>query len=99
MSASEAHRPGLRKAPDADLHPSTPVDGTPVLGTPAPDPAWLSGRSSTADSVGTPDKDKQVSLEISLPKSLRKAIRQEARRRGMSVDDVVVEALRDRPSR
>jgi len=94
MTTAGGPRPGLRKAPDADLHPSTPVDAAA-----GPDPAWLSGRSSTADSVGMPDKDRQVTLEISLPKSLRKAIRQEAKRRGVSVDDVVVEALRDRPSR
>ncbi len=94
MTPPEASRAGLRKAPDADLHPSTPVDAGH-----GPDPAWLSGRSSTADSVGMPDKDKQVTLEITLPKSLRKAVRQEAKRRGVSVDDVVVEALRDRPSR
>lgn len=94
MTPGEASRAGLRKAPDADLHPSTPVDTGP-----GPDPAWLSGRSSTADSVGMPDKDKLVTLEVTLPKSLRKSVRQEAKRRGVSVDDVVVEALRDRPSR
>lgn len=94
MTPPKASRAGLRKAPDADLHPSTPVDAGP-----GPDPAWLSGRSSTADSVGMPDKDKLVTLEITLPKSLRKAIRQEAKRRGVSVDDIVVDALRDRPSR
>ena len=96
MSPSEASKAGLRKAPDADLHPSTPVDGAAAPGT---DPAWLTGHSSTADSVGMPDKDKLVTLEVTLPKSLRKSVRQEAKRRGVSVDDVVIEALRDRPSR
>ena len=56
-------------------------------------------RSSTADSIGTPDKDKLVTLEVTLPKSLRKSVRQEAKRRGISVDEVIIEVLRDRPSR
>ena len=95
MSTDDAPRAGLRKAPDADLHPSTPVGDSAI---PA-DPSWLRGRSSTADSVGTPDKDKLVTLEVTLPKSLRKSVRQEAKRRGISVDEVVIEVLRDRPSR
>lgn len=95
MSTDDAPRMGLRKAPDSDLHPSTPIVDT---STPA-DPSWLRGRSSTADSVGTPDKDKLVTLEVTLPKSLRKSVRQEAKRRGISVDEVVIEVLRDRPSR
>jgi len=96
MNPAEAPRAGLRKAPDADLHPSTPVDVPRDAGG---DPAWLTGRSSTGDSVSMPDKDKLVTLEVTLPKSLRKSVRQEAKRRGVSVDDVVVDALRDRPSR
>lgn len=95
MTADETPRVGLRKAPDADLHPSTPVGDTSA----AADPSWLRSRSSTADSVGTPDKDKLVTLELTLPKSLRKSVRQEAKRRGISVDEVIVEVLRDRPSR
>lgn len=94
MNADDTTRVGLRKAPDADLHPSTPV----IADSPA-DPSWLRSRSSTSDSVGTPDKDKLVTLEVTLPKSLRKSVRQEAKRRGISVDEVIIEVLRDRPSR
>lgn len=91
MNAHDAGRTGLRKAPDADVHPSTPVIGT--------DPGWLRAGGSTADSVGAPDKDKDVTLEVTVPKSLRKSVKQEAKRRGLTVDEVVIEALRHRPSR
>lgn len=96
MSGSaDAGRPtarGLRKAPDADLHPSTPQHGS-------TEPSLLRAGSSTGDSVGKPGKDKPVKLEVVVPKSLRKAIRQEAERRGLSVDEIVAEALRDRAPR
>lgn len=87
----DAPRAGLRKAADSDLHPSTP----PV----AAEPTWVKGGNSTADSVGMPDKDKLVTMEVSIPKSLRKSVKQEAKRRGMTVDEVVADALRLRPSR
>lgn len=89
--SAKTPRAGLRKADDADLHPSTPHPGS--------DPAWVKGGNSTADSVGVPGKDKPVSLEVTVPKSLRKSVRQEAKRRGITVDEVVAEALRLRPSR
>lgn len=91
MSPQDAGRAGLRKAPDADVHPSTPPVGS--------EPSWVKGGNSTADSVGVPGKDKDVTLEVTVPKSLRKSVRQEAKRRGISVDEVVAEALRRRPSR
>ena len=87
---SEPLRPRLQKASDADVHPSTPqYDAT--------ESALRRPGSSTADSLGAPDKDKLVTLEVRVPKSLRKAVRQEAERRGVSVDQVVTEALRNRP--
>ncbi len=84
--------PGLRKAPDADVHPSTPQHGD-------AEPSFLRAGVSTADSVGKPGKDKDVTLEVTLPKSLRKSVRQEAKRRGITVDEVVIEALRARSPR
>ncbi len=83
-------RPQLRKAGDADLHPSAPVEAT-------DQPARLARGASTADSVGAPDKDTLVTLKVKVPKSLRKAVRAEAERRGVSVDHIVADALRDRP--
>jgi len=85
-------RAGLRKAADADVHPSTPVVDT-------TEPSWLHGGTSTADSVGRPDNDKPVTLEVTITKSLRRAVRQEAKRRGISIDALVAEALRERTSR
>jgi hypothetical protein len=75
-------REPLRRAADAEVHPTTPVaDGRPVQ---------LGG--STSDAIS----DKPVTLTVQVPKSLRKALRAEAEKRGVSVDRVVVEALRDR---
>lgn len=74
----------LRKAGDADVHPSD---------IPASD---LNLGGTTSDSVITGKKDKPVKLEIRLPKSLRKSLRKEAEDRGISVDAVVVEALTQR---
>jgi hypothetical protein len=85
-------RPTLQKAGDADLHPSTP----PVL---AEEPFLQRIGASTADAVGSPDKDRLVDLGVQVPKSLRKAVRAEARRRGITVDHLVAEALRDRSIR
>ena len=77
--ASDRHcaRPG-----DADLHPSTPQAA-------ASEPSFLRKGLNTGDSVGPPDRDKLVDLGVKVPKSLRKAVRDEAKRRGMTVDDVV----------
>lgn len=84
--------PGLRKAPDAHLHPSTPT-AEPTEST------LLRKGTNASDSVGGPDRDKLVDLGAKVPKSLRKVVRAEAKRRGMSVDELVAEALRDRPLR
>ena len=81
-------RPPLHKAPDADIHPSAPpANGVSRLG------------GTTGDAIGAPDKDKLVSLEVRIPKSLRKSVRHEAERRGVTVDEIVAEALRNRPLR
>lgn len=83
-------RPALRKADDHDLHPAQPrVDDLSDLSTKA--------GSTTADAIsGAEKRDKLVRLELQVPKSLRKRLRSEAERRGMSVDDLVVALLRDR---
>ncbi|MDP1877900.1 MAG: hypothetical protein Q8M17_10130 [Actinomycetota bacterium] len=79
----------LSKAGDAGLHPSAE----------RAEPSYLRRAATTADSVGAPDKDKLVDLGVRVPKSLRKSVRAEAERRGMRVDDVVAEALRERTPR
>ena len=45
-------RKGLRKAGDADVHPSTPQATA--------EPSFLRKGVNTADSVGSPDRDKLV---------------------------------------
>lgn len=85
-------RPSLRKAPDADLHPSTPQ-------VEVPEQSLLRKGMNASDSVGGPDRDKLVDLGVKVPKSLRKTVRAEAKRRGISMDDLVAEALRDRTVR
>ena len=87
-----AGRKGLRKASDADLHPSTPSASV-------DEPSYLRKGLNTADSVGSPDRDKLVDLGAKVPKSLRKSVRAEASRRGMTVNQVVAEVLRERPAR
>ena len=53
---------------------------------------------STADAV-SPKKDKLVGLDVKVPKSLRTALRAEAERRGMTVDQLVEILLGDRATR
>ncbi len=85
-------REPLRKAGDADVHPTTPFGH-------GDEPGFARRGSTTSDAIGPPDKDKLVALAVQVPKSLRKAVRAEAERRGISVDEVVAEALRDRSVR
>jgi hypothetical protein len=75
-------REPLRKAPDAEVHPTAPA---------AEESALLRG-GATSDAVS----DRPVTLTVQVPKSLRKSVRAEAERRKVSVDQVVAEALRDR---
>jgi hypothetical protein len=88
----DAKRPALRKAGDAGVHPTVP----PETGD---EPSYLRIGATTADAIGMPDKDKLVDLGVQVPKSLRKMVRQEAKRRGITVDEVVAEALRGRSPR
>lgn len=87
---TSADRPTLRKADDAGVHPATPME---------PESPFLRRGSTTADAIGAPDKDRLVDLRVRIPKSLRKSVRAESYRRGVSVDEIVAEALRDRPLR
>lgn len=82
-------REPLRKAGDDHLHPSAvhlPESEIHLGGT-------------TADAVRLSKKDKPVSLEVNIPKSVRRSVRDEAARRGLTVDEVVLEALQSRTVR
>lgn len=82
-------RPALRRAADRDLHPVTPPPGDTV--------GSAAGTSSTE--AVKPRKDKSVKLSVRVPRSLRSALRDEADRRGMSVDELVTILLGDRITR
>lgn len=90
--AKRPDRPSLHKAGDGNVHPSTPP-------ATSEDASLLRVGATTADAIGMPDRNRLVDLGVQIPKSLRKSVRQEAKRRGLSVDAVVAEALRTRPIR
>lgn len=57
----------------------------------------MAGRGkATSDAIRGKSKDKNVDLGVKVPKSLRKQLRQEAVRRGITVDDLVTILLADR---
>lgn len=88
-------RPALSRAADADVHP--------VTGRIAPSIAagGSAGRSfkpakggpTTADSIMGSAGDKLVDLGVRVPKSVRKKLRQQAKARGMSLDDLAASIL------
>ena len=91
MTTQPEQRPALKRATDRGVHPvAPPADEVGAI-------AVVAGRS-TADAV-SPKKDKLVDLGVKVPKSLRKALREEADRRGMTVDQLVQILLGDRATR
>ena len=82
-------RPALRRAADRDLHPVTP---------PATDDLRVAPDASTAEAVKV-RKEKSAKLSVKVPRSLRESLREEANRRGMSVDQLVTILLGDRITR
>ena len=84
-----AQRPALARAADGDLHPTRPKgEGVENLRTKA--------GSATSDVMRPPKKDKQVSVKIEIPKSVRTSLIDEATRRGMSLPQLINAILRDR---
>ena len=43
-----------------------------------------------------PKKEKLVTIKLDIPKSVRKALRIEAEKRGLSVNQLIIAVLRDR---
>lgn len=98
--AAPAPRPALRRAADADVHPVT------GRRTPAPSGPSISrnstaskgfkpakGGPTTADALMGSAGDKLVDLGVRVPKSVRKKLRQQAKERGVSVDELVANIL------
>ncbi|MDO8732431.1 MAG: hypothetical protein Q7L55_07665 [Actinomycetota bacterium] len=73
-------RAALSRANDAVWHPTLPRE----LGERAP-----LNSGNTSDALLGPKEDKLVELTIEIPKSIRKALRADAAKRGMSVDALV----------
>ncbi len=78
-------RPTLRKAADRDVHPMAPTAEDLAGATPAAEPKRR--------------KEKLVKLSVKVPKALRQTLRDEAERRGISVDALVAILLGDRTGR
>lgn len=83
MSASfdPTPRSALRKAPDADVHPTTQLA--------APSLSSLTS-SATADAVLS---GKEVELTVKIPKKLLKRVKKVARASDLSVDQIATIAL------
>jgi hypothetical protein len=81
-----ARRPALKKAKDSDVHPT--------LATPD-DAKNLHRRrgASTSDTLRDPRGEKLVPVEVQIPKKLRKHLRSEAKKRGMSLSELVTALL------
>ncbi len=79
-------RAALGKASDAVLHPTMPRDHE--------DRAPLS-TGATSDALLGPKRDKLVELNIEVPKSIRKALKSEADKRGLSVDQLITMLARN----
>ena len=84
-------RPALRKAADADVHPSLPA----VAEQSHEDLSTRAG-ASASDTMRPPAKDKLVELSVEIPKSLRKELRKRAEEQGMTLDALVTLYLRNR---
>jgi hypothetical protein len=84
-------RQALRKAADADVHPTLPAPA-------AQSHEDLSTRagSSASDTMRPPAKDKLVEPSVEIPKSLRKELRKKAEEQGMTLDALVTLYLRNR---
>jgi len=79
-------RQALGKATDAVWHPTLPRDHE--------DRAPLS-TGATSDALLGPKRDKLVALNVEVPKSIRKALKTEADKRGMSLDQLITMLARN----
>jgi len=84
-------RPALRKAADANVHPSLPAAAEQSY----EDLSTRAG-SSASDTMRPPAKDKLVELSVEIPKSLRKELRKKAEEQGVTLDALVTLYLRNR---
>jgi hypothetical protein len=79
-------RPALRKATDSAVHPVAPkpIDRS---------HQDLGLMNNTSDSVRPKKNDKLIAMTITIPKSLRKQLKKDAKSRGVSIDEIISERL------
>ncbi len=82
-------RPALKRSADASVHPTLSPTGSSLKKRKG---------SATSDTLRDPRGEKMVEITISIPKSLRKQLKSEAKRQGVSVDDLIRTLLQP-PSR
>jgi len=104
-------RPALKRAEDADLHPALTVAptqmpvprgkesaGDTVTLVPPGKPSDRKLRApghATSDVLRRGKSAKKARLDVKIPKTLRKQVKQVAKHSGASVDDIVARALAD----
>ena len=109
MSRGPEPRPALQKAPDGSMHPAAPraaatkhlhpAPHAPATPPPVTDPSEFRPGDLRARKVAkaAPDKVKKselVTVEVALPKKLRKAARKKAEAEGWTLDQAVTYVLR-----
>jgi hypothetical protein len=82
-------RPALRKASDTNVNPV--ISSEPKSFDQSNRDLGFTG--NTADSVRPKKSEKLIAVTVSIPKSLRKKLKKEAKSRGVSFDDIVSERL------
>jgi hypothetical protein len=87
--SKKAEGPRLKVAPDAQA-PQAGKGAGPATGG----RKFRAAGSATSDAL-RPARDKQVPLEVRVPRSTRKQVRAVAKHSGASVDEIVVTALND----
>lgn len=90
MSDQEpVRRPALKKSADANVHP-TLAQGS----------SGFKKRkgSATSDTLRDPRGEKTVEITLTIPKNLRKQLKAEAKRQGISLEDLIGTLLQP-PSR
>ena len=83
MTTPPQPRPALRRAADADVHP--------VTGRTSLKPR--KGGATTSDAILTGLTDKKAELTVTIPKSLRKRLKKQAKARNTTIDDLVAGIL------
>jgi len=105
MTRPAEPRPALRKAPDGSMHPAAPraAEDKHLQAAPPPSDGTATGqyrhgdlraRKAADPTRKEPKKSELVTVEVHLPKKLRKAARKKAEAEGWTFDQAVRYVLR-----